>query len=80
MKYLILVFFLLLGLSSSIFSQWYQQNSGTTNIFMTCFFLDENTGWAAGNAGTIVKTTDGGQNWFSQSISTSGSYSFNIFY
>jgi len=37
---------------------------------MTCFFLDENTGWAAGNLGTIVKTTNGGQNWISQSIST----------
>jgi photosystem II stability/assembly factor-like uncharacterized protein len=37
---------------------------------MTCFFLDENTGWAAGYNGTIVKTTDGGVNWYSQSLST----------
>ena len=70
MKYLLLVFILLFVYSSTIFSQWYQQNSGTTNRFMTCFFLDENTGWAAGNLGTIVKTTDGGQNWFSHSVST----------
>ena len=31
------------------YSQWIQQISGTSNRFMTCFFLDQNTGWAAGN-------------------------------
>jgi photosystem II stability/assembly factor-like uncharacterized protein len=71
MRNLLLAIIFLFTLSSQIYSQWIPQNSGTTNRFMTCFFLDENTGWAAGNLGTIVKTTDGGQNWISQSISTS---------
>lgn len=64
-----LLFFLLVTQICS--AQWTQQNSGTTNLFYSCFFLDENTGWTAGEDGTILKTTDGGENWFSQSLSTS---------
>ena len=71
MKNLTFIFLLVVLFSSTFYPQWIQQNSGTTNRFMTCFFIDENTGWAAGNLGTIVKTTDGGQSWVSQSISTS---------
>jgi photosystem II stability/assembly factor-like uncharacterized protein len=70
MKFLLYLFCYTLSFTSSVLSQWYQQNSGTNNRFLTCFFLNENIGWAAGNLGTIVKTTNGGQNWFDQSIST----------
>ncbi len=71
MKALVIVFsFFFLVLSSSLYPQWIQQNSGTNNRLMTCFFLDENIGWAAGYNGTIVKTSDGGTNWTSQSLST----------
>jgi len=30
------------------------------------FFVDSNTGWAAGSDGTILKTEDGGTNWIEQ--------------
>jgi photosystem II stability/assembly factor-like uncharacterized protein len=30
---------------------------------MDIFFLDENHGWVAGSAGTIMRTTDGGEAW-----------------
>jgi photosystem II stability/assembly factor-like uncharacterized protein len=70
MKSLLYLFYFILSFTSSTLPQWYQQNSGTNNRFLTCFFLNENVGWAAGNLGTIVKTTNGGQNWFDQSIST----------
>jgi photosystem II stability/assembly factor-like uncharacterized protein len=70
MRNLLLAIIFLFTVSSQVLSQWIPQNSGTTNRFMTCFFLDDNLGWAAGNLGTIVKTTNGGQNWTSQSIST----------
>jgi photosystem II stability/assembly factor-like uncharacterized protein len=30
---------------------------------MDVFFQDENLGWVAGSAGTIMKTTDGGESW-----------------
>ena len=34
-------------------------------------FVDPNNGWAVGISGTILHTTDGGQNWFSQINGTS---------
>ena len=71
MKNLFVAFsFLFLFLSTSLYPQWYPQNSGTNNRLMTCFFLNESTGWAAGYDGTIIKTTNGGINWISQSLST----------
>ena len=33
-------------------------------------FLDASTGWAVGIGGTILKTTDGGENWASQNSGT----------
>jgi len=69
MKPLITLFVFCIS-SIIIYPQWIQQNSGTTNRLLTCYFLNEDTGWAAGHLGTILKTTDGGQNWLTQSIST----------
>jgi photosystem II stability/assembly factor-like uncharacterized protein len=51
-------------------AQWVQQNSGTTKGLYTVHFLNDNTGWIAGEDGTILKTTNAGENWFTQSIST----------
>lgn len=59
---------------NSIFSQWVQQNSGTSQRLLTCHFISENIGWAAGDAGTILKTTNSGETWFSQSLNTN----FNV--
>jgi len=67
------IYFITLGILFSyslIFAQWIQQNSGTTNRFLTCFFLNENVGWAAGYDGTIMKTSNGGSNWISKNIGT----------
>jgi len=33
------------------------------NTLNSVFFPDENTGWAVGNFGTIIKTDDGGESW-----------------
>jgi len=46
------------------YSQWYQQNSGTTVDFTCVRFINENTGWVCGNGGVILKTTNAGKNWF----------------
>jgi len=64
-------FLFFITLTSVCFGQWLHQNSGTTERFMTSCFLDQNLGWAAGNNGTVVKTTDGGDTWIAQSINTS---------
>jgi photosystem II stability/assembly factor-like uncharacterized protein len=51
-------------------AQWIPQNSGTSNCLNSIFFTDANTGYAVGNAGTILKTSDGGLNWTTQSSGT----------
>lgn len=52
----------------SLYSQqgWYTQNSGTGQPLSDVCFVDHNTGWIAGHQNTILKTTDGGQNWEEQ--------------
>jgi photosystem II stability/assembly factor-like uncharacterized protein len=42
---------------------WASQDSGTTNHLYAVFFLDPDTGFAVGAAGTILKSTDGGATW-----------------
>ncbi len=54
-------------ISLSCYSQrWIQQNSNTTTPLYDCYFIDKNIGWVVGNAGTILKTTNGGQSWITQ--------------
>ena len=49
---------------------WIQQNSNTTVTLWAIQFLDANNGYACGEAGTVVKTTDGGTTWSAVNIST----------
>ena len=62
------VFFFITSLL--IYPQWIQQNSGTTKSFHNLYFLNENLGWVCGYDGTILKTSDGGQNWISHNLGT----------
>lgn len=51
---------------------WYAQPSGTTNSLNGVFFLPNGReGWAVGDAGTIVHTTDAGVSWATQVSTTS---------
>ncbi|MCI0717287.1 MAG: YCF48-related protein [Chlorobi bacterium] len=47
-------------------SQWLQQVSGVTTSLLDIDFIDSNTGWASGDNGVILKTTNGGANWVQQ--------------
>lgn len=67
MKKIFLAAFLSLIIYSDIFPQWTQQSSGITQDLSSIFFTDENTGWACGWSGKIIKTTNGGSNWIEQS-------------
>ncbi len=50
--------------NSSAQSVWQWQEPQPTGNFMRALdFIDENTGYAAGNVGTVMKTTNGGINW-----------------
>ncbi|MBE0570689.1 MAG: T9SS type A sorting domain-containing protein [Ignavibacteriaceae bacterium] len=54
----------------TVSAQWYQQNSGTTTYLYSVFFIDETTGWACGDSGKIIKTTNGGLDWLEQNSNT----------
>lgn len=54
----------------SMAQTWSAQTSGTTQDLWTVQFIDANNGYAAGNAGTVLKTTDGGGTWTAVSITT----------
>ncbi len=68
MKKLIYIF-LIFNLQSSIcnlHSQWVEQTSGTGAHLYDVEFINQNTGWACGDGGIVIKTTNGGTNWFTQ--------------
>ncbi len=44
-------------------AQWIYQVSGTTQILRDVEFMNKYTGWIVGDGGTILKTTNGGNNW-----------------
>src|ERR1700745_1412257 len=47
----------------TVFGQWSAANSGTTNNLNGVHLLDSGVGFAVGDAGTILKTTDAGMTW-----------------
>jgi photosystem II stability/assembly factor-like uncharacterized protein len=49
---------------------WEQQNSPTTHSLNAVVFVDTSNGWAVGDSGTILHTTDGGDMWIVQSSGT----------
>ena len=79
MKFILYIVIFFVSFTYHISAQWIHQNSGTTERFMSNYFLNENIGWSAGNDGTIVKTTNGGEEWFSQSVNTSDNIHSIIF-
>ncbi len=60
-----------LFLCSTAYAQWIPLNSGTTKTLWSVDFIDVNTGYAVGDSGTIIKTSDGGENWCLQNSGTS---------
>lgn len=70
MRLFFTIFLFVLVNCNTIIPQWIPQNSNTSQRLLTNFFLDENRGWAGGNEGCIMRTTDGGNNWVYYSIDT----------
>lgn len=54
---------ILFNISKDLHSQWVTQTTPFTTHYYTLFFLDPNTGWAAGDGFKVIKTTNGGTNW-----------------
>ncbi len=64
------LFFFLLT-TQMCFAQWELQNPLITqNNLCDVTLINENTGWAIGDSGTIIKTTNGGIDWFTQESNT----------
>lgn len=64
LKYIFITLFSLISFFNFTFSQsWVQLSSGTSLNLNTIYFLNVNTGFAGGDDGLILKTTDGGLSW-----------------
>lgn len=59
--------------------EWQILQSPTDNTLRKLHFIDGRTGWAAGAAGTIIHTNDGGGNWVVQN-SNVGTFIVDIFF
>ncbi len=73
MKKLYIFSFLLILSTSNVFSQsgWFWQNPKPQGNDLNCIkFINDNTGWAVGKKGTIIKTSDAGNNWQIQNSKT----------
>jgi subtilisin-like proprotein convertase family protein len=55
---------------------WTQQVNPTSNPLYDVFFINQNKGWAVGLDSTILRTTDGGQNWERVITNASEGYRF----
>jgi photosystem II stability/assembly factor-like uncharacterized protein len=75
-----LLIIILLSFTLDLNAQWVQQNSGTVNILRDIEMINENTGWICGDGGTILKTTNGGENWINIPNPASGKPLFDIDY
>jgi photosystem II stability/assembly factor-like uncharacterized protein len=62
----------LLLTSMAVNAQWIKANSGTTVKLNDVYFLNEDTGFVAGENLTILKTVDGGTTWSSATVDASG--------
>lgn len=70
MKPLIKIFIVIISvciLLNNSFSQWSLQNSGTANNLYSVHFVSNNLGYAVGDSGIVLKTTNGGTDWLIKS-------------
>ncbi|MFB3056137.1 MAG: YCF48-related protein [Ignavibacteriaceae bacterium] len=73
MRYKILILVLsLIFISAETYSQgtWERIDSPTKQFLKSIYFVDSLYGWAVGNSGTIIHTSDGGDSWSIQDSKT----------
>jgi len=77
-KFLLVLFFI--SLNYNAYSQWFWQNPlPQGNSLNSVKFINDNTGWAVGNKGTIIKTINAGVTWTGQ-ISICDSIITDVFF
>jgi len=70
-KYFTASLIFLFVFTSTSYSQWIQQTTGTTSWLQSIHFINADVGWAVGTGGKILKTTNGGTSWVTQTSGTS---------
>ena len=63
MKKIILTLIFYICSTAFLNAQWILQSSFTSNNLYDIEFYNRHTGWAVGDGGNILKTTNGGTNW-----------------
>ena len=78
---IVLVIFFLISSYTRLFAGGWTllQNSPTTNDLHSVFFLDDDTGWIAGDNSTIYKTTNSGVSWVQQTSPEASNFQCIIF-
>lgn len=81
MKKLIIIIFIFIS-TYQVISQdyWQRVPSPTTKWITKCFFIDSVYGWAVGDSGVIVHTSNSGQNWILQNSGISDYAMDDIFF
>lgn len=69
-RYIFLGMLFLLTTGTYSQNHWHILNSPTSKNLNKLYFLNNETGWVAGDQGLIMKTSDGGQNWTAQITNT----------
>lgn len=71
---------LILLINTNLFAQfWVYQVSNTTQHLNGVYMIDAQTGWICGDAGTLLRTTNGGQNWVQVNVTVNDLNSIAFF-
>lgn len=70
MKTKLITILILLFFAQISKSDWQTQVSGVSDHLKALYFINENTGWAVGYNGKVLRTTNGGTNWVLQPTTT----------
>jgi len=69
-KFLVLVFILIIPAITNAQNYWLSSYSPTNNNLKSVVFIDSLKGWAVGDTGVIIHTSNGGANWTIQNSNT----------
>lgn len=70
MKPLSVILLLLCSAFAASAQTWTPQSSGTSNILQSVWFTNQQNGWAVGDVGALIVTTNGGQTWSNVFLTT----------